>query len=57
MKSIALQIIERSTDPVNIYWASEVESESVEFWSDSKVFTFADGSRIRVDANHAELLP
>jgi hypothetical protein len=56
-KSIALQIIEHSTLPADIYWASEVECASVEYQTDAKVFTFDDGSRIRVDPNFAELLP
>lgn len=56
-KSVALQIIERSTDPAQIFWASEVECSSVEYHTDAKVFTFDDGSRIRVDPHQAELLP
>lgn len=58
-KSIALTIIEASANPADIYWASEGLYESVDYHEAqlAKVFTFEDGSRVRVTPNSAELLP
>jgi hypothetical protein len=58
-KSIALTIIEASTNPADVYWASEGLYASVEYHEAqlAKVFTFDDRSRIRVTPDSAELLP
>jgi len=55
-RSIALQIMDFTCDPAQIFWASEVYSDSVVYETNAKVFTFEDGSRIRVTPDHAELL-
>lgn len=54
--SIAQQL-HRCPRTAEAFWEAEVESISVTYEPNAKVFTFSDGSRLRFDPNGAEVLP
>jgi hypothetical protein len=56
-RSIALQIIERSTDPHHIERECEQLSTVVDRVGGMTTWTFEDGSEIRTGNGTAELLP
>jgi hypothetical protein len=56
-RSIALEIIEGSTDPQHIAAACERESVVIDQVGFRTVHTFEDGSRIQLSPEGPELLP
>lgn len=56
--SVAQQVFGCSLKTADIFWTAEVYSDAVAYESTGKVFTFADGSRLRVSAasGRAEVL-
>jgi len=56
--SVAQKVFRCSLNTADIFWTAEVECRSVAYEPNAKVFTFADGSRLRVDSasDQAEVL-
>lgn len=56
--STAQKVFRCSLNTADIFWTAEVECTAVEYEPSAKVFAFADGSRLRVNAStdRAEVL-
>jgi len=57
-RTLAERVFAISLNTAEIFWTAEVYSDEVAYETNAKVFIFADGSRLRVDAtsDRAEVL-